>query len=152
MHSATLVRTHFGAATRARETYETETEVEVLYEGDLEGAIAAARAFPADQRAALTIQTEDAHYGPDDFDTMTPAGVPLRDLELMHGAGLVLIEKEALARLVGDGPPPAQPLAIVSEHIEAITTIVSSKLAAKHVEVVDGKRLIRITAPDIAAA
>lgn len=151
MSTATLVRTHLGAKTRARETYETDPQVETLYEGDLPGAIAAAKAIPAAERLNVSLRTGEAHYGPDDFDTMTPDNLPLADHDLIDGSNIVRLEKSALELLRGDRRmmPPAS---ILNEQIEVITVILRHKKTIQDVEELDGKRLIRITAADIEAA
>jgi hypothetical protein len=152
MTAATLVRTRHGAQQRARETYDTDVQVETLYSGDLAGAILAARAIPAAERIDTRIETEAAFYGPDDFDTMTPDQLPMRDLDLMHGSGIVRIERAALELLRGDRAGLVPPMTIVGEHIETITAIVQHKKLTEDVEDLDGKRLVRITAADVAAA
>lgn len=152
MTAATLVRTRHGAQQRARETYDIDLQVETLYEGDLAGAILAARAIPAAERIDTRIETEAAFYGPDDFDTMTPDQLPMRDLDLMHGTGTIRIERAALELLRGDRAGLVPPMTIVGEHIDMITAIMKHKQVTEDVEEVDGKRLLRITAADIEAA
>lgn len=152
MTKAALVRARHGAKTRARETYDTDVEVDTLYDGDLAGAILAARAIPAAERRDVTIRTAAAFYGPDDFDTMTPDELPLRDLDMIHGSGIVRIEREALEQLRGDRTGAVPPMSIVNDHIDTVTAIVRHKQVTEDVEELDGKRLIRITAADIEAA
>lgn len=151
MSTASLVRLHLGAERRAFTMNETDARIEPLYEGDLAGAIAAARAVPADQRALLRIETDEHFYGPEHFDTMTADHVPLTDFNLSEGAGVVRLEKGALELLRGDRRmmPPAS---IVNDQVEVITAILRHKKTIHDVEDVDGTRLIRITAADVEAA
>ena len=151
MSTATLVRTHHGAAKRARETYETDPKVEILYEGDLDGAIAAARALPPPHRVNVRIETDDYFYGPEHFDTMSADNLPLSDHDLIDGSNIVRLEKGALEHLRGDRRmmPPAS---ILNEQVEVITAILRHKKTIQDVEDLDGRRLIRITAADIEAA
>ncbi|WP_016745573.1 hypothetical protein [Rhizorhabdus wittichii] len=151
MSTATLVRTHHGAKTRARETYETDPQVETLYRGDLAGAIAAARSLPTQQRASARIETDEHFYGPDLFDTMTAESVPLADYDLIDGSNIVRLERGALELLRGDRHmmPAAS---ILNDQVEVITVILRHKKTIQDVEELDGRRLIRITAADIEAA
>lgn len=151
MSTATLVRLHHGAATRARETYEVDPKVETLYRGDLAGAIAAARSLPAPKRASARIETGDYFYGPEHFDTLMPDSLPLADYDLIDGSNIVRLEKSALELLRGDRRM-MPPVSILNDQIEVITAILRHKKTIQDVEDLDGRRLIRITAADIEAA
>lgn len=151
MSTASLVRTRLGVATRGRETYETDPQVDVLFEGDLAGAIEAARAIPVDKRSEVRIETEDYFYGPDLFDEMTAQSVPLRDFDLHEGCSIVRLEKGALELLRGDRPL-MPPMSIVNDQVEVITAILRHKKTIQDVEDLGDRRMIRITAADISAA
>jgi hypothetical protein len=152
MPAAKVMRRPMGARTRARETYSVSVEPETLFEGDLAGAIAAARAIPVGERLDVSIETEAAIFGPDDFDLMTPDISPLRDFDMVHGAGIVRVEKGALERLLGDRPGSTPPMSILSEHLDTVSAILNHKRLTGEVEEIGGKRAIRITAADVDAA
>lgn len=151
MTTATLVRRHLGVKTRARETYTEHQEPEVLFEGELAGAIEAAKAIPTADRLEVTLETEQALYGPEDFDYLTPDELIARDVDLAHGSSTIRIEAAAFALLRGDRKL-ATPMAVVGEHLDLLNPIVVRKSAAGEVEEADGKRLIRVTAADIEQA
>jgi hypothetical protein len=99
----------------------------------------------------LRIETEDYFYGPGLFDTMTADTVPLADFDLSDSMGVIRLEKAALELLRGDRHlmPPSS---ILNEQVEVITAILRHKKTAEDVEIIDGQRMIRITAADLAVA
>lgn len=152
MVAATLIRRSLGVKTLARENYTIAAEPEILFDGELAGAIAKAQALPWRERLDVTLETEGAFFGPDDFDAMTPEAVPFRDLDMIDGSGMIRVEKAALEMLHGGRPSLVPPMAIVQAHLETLTAIVSHKKLTSDFEDADGRRLVRITAADIAAA
>lgn len=153
MTTATLVRRRLGATSRAGSYADDDTiEPEIIFKGELCAAIERARALPWRERAEVTLETEGAFFGPDDFDVMTAEAVPFRDLDMIDGSGLIRIEAGALEQLQGGRPGLVPPMAIVQAHLETLTAIVSHKKLTSDFEEADGKRLVTITAADIAAA
>jgi hypothetical protein len=150
MTQATLVRKRMLAKIRGNDGISIP-QAEILFKGPLADAIAAARAIPAAERLEVTLETEDAYYGPDDFDEMTPDHLPLRDFDIVEGRSIVRLEKGALELLRGDRRmmPPAS---IINDQIDVVTAILRHKKTIDDVEELDGKRMIRITATDIEAA
>lgn len=150
MIRAKLVRTDISAKERGDDGV-TLPQKELLFQGDLNGAIAEARAIPPNQRQGVRIETEDYFYGPDLFDTMSADAVPLTDFDLIDGTGIVRMEKGALDHLRGDRHlmPPSS---IINEQVDVITAILRHKKTIEDVEDLGDRRLVRITAADVVAA
>lgn len=148
MSTATLYRSVYKAAENRYDPDLRYLGEEVVFHGELEGAIAAARALPIIHQAEVSLATEHGTFRYYDFDNLADGWEPAaRDIS--YGRITVRVTKDALLLMHGERLRYIRSTALLDGYVDAVRDVVRRKEAAKEFEVVEGRRILIIDASDL---
>ena len=122
---------------------------EELFRGDLDDAIAAAVAIPANDRSWLSLVTDVGTFTPQEFETLA-SGAAFADVDLVHGSILIRVTAAALNHLRGALPLPIPAMDVISDHLDALNVVVRRKQKAGQIIWENERRIVVIDAADLA--
>lgn len=123
-------------------------EEEVLFEGEIRDAVAAAQALPADDKRWLSLVSDAGTFRPEEFDRLVSQAAFV-DIDLTHGSMFIRVTAAALLHLRGPLPLPIPAMDVIEHNLDALNAVVRRKQKAGETIRENERRIVVIDVADL---